>query len=127
MDTYKYQSDSIPPNAKGRFIGQDLGGADAGLDSQNLVRAFTTTSLDEDEVFSVEFEVGLGRSVRRETLRFQSSTKTPFLFNLRAGQGETPELHDTAVAFQGVVTAGPRRSQLIYDVNRIILAVSTGK
>jgi hypothetical protein len=123
MDTFRYKADDQPfasGNRNGRFHGQGLGGAEDGLESRNLVRAITETGVNEDQVFFIDFEVGLGPTVRKQRLIFQPNTITPFLINLRAAQGEDQELNDTAVAFQGVVTAGPRRSQLIYLVTRIL-------
>jgi hypothetical protein len=127
MDSFRYNADDQPfaiGNRNGRFHGQGLGGSEDGLESRNLVRAITETGVDKDQVFFIDFEVGLGSSVRKQRLIFPSSTTTPFLFNLRAAQGEDQELNDTAVAFQGVVTAGPRRSQLIYLVIRTFSRIS---
>lgn len=123
MDTFKYYADDPPfaaGNKAGRFHGQGLGGIDDGLDSRNLVRAITTTGVNGDQVFFMEFEAGLGSTIRKQQLIFQPNTITPFLINIRAAQGEDRELRDTALAFQGVVTAGPRRSQLIYQVMRFV-------
>lgn len=126
MDTFRYTADD-PPFATGgkagRFHGQALGGIDDGLTPTNLVRAVTQTGVDADQVFFMELEVGIGRSVRTQRLQFPSATTTPFLFNLRAAQNDDEEVLDTAVAFQGVVTAGRRRSELVYSVIRQFLSL----
>jgi len=121
MCTVKYNTNDqvfVIGNRIGRFIGQGLDNDDA-LESRNLVVAFTETGVNENEVFYTDFQVRLGRSVRDQRLIFQSNTITPFLINLRAAQEEDPELNDTAVSFQGVVTASRRRSDLIYLATRI--------
>ena len=123
MDTFKYHADDPPfsaGNKAGRFVGQGLGGIDDGLDTRNLVRAITTTGVNEDQVFFMELEAGLGSTIRKQQLIFQPNTITPFLINIRAAQSEDRELSNTALAFQGVVTAGPRRSQLIYLFTRFV-------
>jgi hypothetical protein len=121
MDTFSYRADDEPfasGNRAGRFIGQALGGPDDGLDSRNLVRAITETGVDSDQVFFMDLEVGIGSRVRTRRLSLAADTTTPFLITLRAAQGEDQELADSAVAFQGVVTAGRRRSGLIYATIR---------
>ena len=123
MDTFSYRADDQPfasGNKASRFLPQDLGGLQDGLDSQNLVRAITETGVDGDQVFFMDVEVGLGRVKRTERWSLPSNTTTPFLINVLASQGEDQELRDTAVAFQGVVTAGRRRSELIYLVARAV-------
>jgi hypothetical protein len=123
MSTFSYRADDQPfasGNKAGIFHGQASGGLEDGLDSHNLVRAITETGVDADQVFFMEIEVGLGRTVRTHRLTLPADTITPFLINVRAAQGEDHELSDTAVAFQGVVTAGPRRSQLVYLVARAL-------
>jgi hypothetical protein len=125
MDTFRYKADDQPfasGGKQGRFHGQALGGIDDGLTSTNLVRAITETGVDKDQVFFIEFEIGIGHSVRNQRLMLQSGTITPFLFNLRAAQADDQEVIDTAVAFQGVVTATSRRSELVYDVIRPFLS-----
>lgn len=119
MDTFRYWADDQPfasGGKAGRFHGQGLGGIDDGLTSTNLVRANTETGVDKDQVFIMDFEIGIGRVVRKQQLRLQSNTITPFLFNLRAAQEDNQEIVDTAVAFQGVISASSRRSELIYAV-----------
>ena len=122
-DTFSYRADDEPfasGNRAGRFIGQALGGLQDGLDSRNLVRAITETGVDSNQVFFMDLEVGIGGRIRTRRLSLEAGTTTPFLINLHAAQGEDQELSGTAVAFQGVVTAGRRRSGLIYAVARIV-------
>ena len=127
MDTFSYAADDQPfasGNKAGRFHVQAPGRQEDSLDSSNRVRAISETGVDADQVFYMEIEVGLGRTVRTRRVSFPSNSVTPFLINLRAAQGETPELNDTAVAFQGVVTAGRRRSELIYLVARVLSRIT---
>jgi len=93
---------------------------DDSLEPRRLVGAFTIIEVDKNEVFTMEILLDLGRSHRNQRLFFQSNTTTPFLINLRAAQEEDPELNDTALSFQGVVTASHRRSDLIYFATHII-------
>jgi hypothetical protein len=122
-DTFSYRADDEPfasGNRAGRFIGQALGGPQDGLDSRNLVRSITETGVDTDQVFFMDLEVGIGARVRKRRLSLEAGTTTPFLITLHAAQTEDQELSDTAVAFQGVVTAGRRRSGLIYAAARVL-------
>jgi hypothetical protein len=126
MDTFSQHADDPPftiGNKIGRFIALDASLGQDGLDSKGFVRAFTTTGVDANEVFSMELEVGLGRRFRTQQLRLEPNTITPFLMNIRAAPGEDQELADTAATFQGVVTAGPRRSQLLYQVALVVSRV----
>ena len=89
--------------------GNYLGGTDDGLESRNLVGASSDVRVNPDQDFALELEVFLGRERRKHRLVVQADTITPFLINVRATQGEEDqELADTAVAFQGVVTATAR-------------------
>jgi len=123
MDTFSYHADDPPftvGNLAGRFIALDPSLGQDGLDSAGFVRAITETGVDANEVFFMDLEVGLGGRFRTKRLSLESNTVTPFLMSIRAAPGEGHELADTAATFQGVITAGPRRSQLVYQVARVL-------
>ena len=89
--------------------GQYLGGPDDGLEKGNNVGSFTDVHVNDDLEFDIEFEVFLGRARRRERLIAQPGAINAFMVNVRAAsQEEDQELADTAVTFQGVITAGRR-------------------
>jgi len=122
MDTFSYQVDDPPftiGNLFGRFIAGDVSLQD-GLDTGGFVRAITETGVDANQVFFMDLQVGVGRRVRTKRLSFEANTVTPFLINIRAAPGEAVELADTAATFQGVVTAGRRRAELVYQVARLV-------
>ena len=126
MDTFRYKADDQPfasGNKQERFHGQALGGIDDGLTPTSLVRAITETGVDKNQVFFMELEIGIGRSIRSERLTLPSGTITPFLFNLRALHEDDQEVIDTAVAFQGVITASSRASELVYSAIRPFLGI----
>lgn len=100
---------------------------DDSLVSSNLAYSNLIIGVDEHKVFFMDTYLELGRSTRKEHIIFKSNTITPFLFTLLAMPEEDPELNNTAIALQGVVTASPRRSELIYFSMSLLSTISLKK
>ena len=104
------------------LLGQGFGEEGDPLEKDKNVMAFAEIRVDKDEFFSVEFEAKIGRAVfevtRKQHFIFRPDVTLPFLINVQA-HPEDQALKDTMMAFQGVVTTGPRVSlvsSLVSDV-----------
>ena len=104
--------DLSPPHQVIHSLGSDgLIGPDTGLDSTDSVGGFVMVEVNTGLEFVVEIEVVLGRARRKQRLIIRPDLTVPFLISERASpQEESSELADTAVALQGVITAGHRFS-----------------
>ncbi|HEY5741004.1 MAG TPA: hypothetical protein VIS99_00575 [Terrimicrobiaceae bacterium] len=104
--------DLKPFNSVTHLLGSDEAiGSDTGVDSTNSVAGFVTVEVNSGLEFEVEIEVALGGRRRKQRLIIRPDTTVPFLISERASHQEgSAELADTAVALQGVITAGHRFS-----------------
>ena len=90
------------------FLGQALGPGDEPLAAGNAVRGLADVGVSGPaREFDATLEVGIGRVVERRRLTFPPDAVVPVLINVTTGPDEDV-VHDTAVAFQAVITAGSR-------------------
>lgn len=90
------------------LLGQALGPGDEGLAQDNAVRAFADVGVSGPaREFDATFEVGIGQAIQRKRYTLPPDLRVPVLINVTSGGDETV-VHDTAVAFQAVITSGPR-------------------
>jgi hypothetical protein len=125
MSSFALHADDPVFVAGNHFVtmhGQALGGAsDDGLIATNAVSGFTDFSVDAAQVFALRLELHIGRRVRQQVLAVPSNAITPFLLTLHAAAEDDPDIVGTAVALQGVVTAGRRRSELLAAFVRLFV------
>lgn len=112
-----HADDFLPNTGVITTHGQGGGGFEDELTSQHVFGQ-TDFSVDADQVFLLALYLQIGRKRKTRRMAVPSNAITPFLLIVRSSDEDNREIAGTAVALQGVITAGRRRSKFLSAVLR---------